>query len=162
MKVTQIPRDSFPAYLIINVGKHKGKKININLSYLNYATKVNLDTLEYGKDCNGVEINDLIRDGKVTDCDYCELGEIGFDYGTMSLNKEELKNVQDELTHKCGMKISMSAIKYCYTAWKQGFKSGYRGKGFHLFAPSGSCNPLSFRVTKLDKHYRDWQITYTC
>lgn len=161
MKATKIPRSSFPKYIEILQGKNKGKKININLMYLKYDTLVNVDTLEFGKDSGGEEINTLIQKGIVKDCHYGIVVDLTYDWSTTQLSEQELKQAQESLTAQSGIKVSMSAIKYCYNAWKHGFKSGYRGKGFHLFTPC-SINPLSFRLTSLDKHFRDWQTTYVC
>ena len=59
--------------------------------------------------------------------------------------------------------VSRDAVEHNVHAWLNDFKSGYRDEtgNYHLFSPCG-CNPLSVRLSTLDKLCEDWQTTYTC
>lgn len=59
-----------------------------------------------------------------------------------------------------GFDVSRKAIEHNFDAWRRDEKSGYRGKGYHLFSPCG-CNPLRLSATSLSR-LCDWQITYNC
>ena len=68
------------------------------------------------------------------------------------------KDIQNKFKDK-GIKVSILALKNLYNMWIGFHKSGYRGKGFHLFAP---MSQFTITASKLDPHYKEWQKTYTC
>ena len=60
-----------------------------------------------------------------------------------------------------GFDVSREAIMHNFYAWLADMKSGYRGRGYHLFTACG-CNPLRFTATELYPACEDWQKTYEC
>lgn len=138
-----------------------GKMVDVYA--VKYDSKVDLDkgmftpiTSPNYKKTSLPTFNDLIRDEvvKVISC----LNTYSINIDKNSLTDEELFDIQQEFKAN-GFNVSMEALKHNYLAWQSDYKSGYRGRGYHLFSPCG-CNPLSFRVSTLHKKCRDWQITY--
>lgn len=102
--------------------------------------------------------SDLVRLGLVSVISCVDSFEITFGEDVRTLTAKDLQHVKDQFKSK-GFDISLRALRHNYYAWLSDFKSGYRGRGYHLFTPCG-CNPLSFRVTTLHKSCRSWQDTY--
>ena len=137
----------------------------------NWEIKVNLDNLTYllpwGDDKAEWEASPLptlnmlkamghnVEEGKP----YKEY-EIDFPAGYRELTPEKAHDIVDEFFAH-GIPVTLDAIMHNYAAWKQDWKSGYRGEDFHLFTPCG-CNPLSFRATTLHPSCENWQTTYMC
>lgn len=101
---------------------------------------------------------DLVRLGLVEVISCVDSFEITFGADVKILTAEDLRQVRDQFRAK-GFDVSAKAILHNYHAWRSDFKSGYRGRGYHLFTPCG-CNPLAFRATTLHKSCRRWQDTY--
>jgi hypothetical protein len=80
--------------------------------------------------------------------------------------REDLEDMVDDIVlwfNEHGYAVSPEAVGHNLSAWWGDMKSGYRDEknGYHLFSPCG-CNPLSVRLTTLDKLCEDWQTTYSC
>lgn len=86
--------------------------------------------------------------------------DINFPADFRELTPQKAAEVVEEFKAH-GFNVTMSAIMHNYAAWKQDWKSGYRGEDFHLFTPCG-CNPLSFCATTLHSSCEYWQHTYMC
>ena len=165
-KLSKIKRSECNTYF---TNKENTIKFPLNLSNLNYESKVDLKKkVYYDKDeaapTNISTINELIKRGELFEHCYVK----GYDIMVKGCNncydrpkRIDLKLVQKEFKDN-GINVSMSALKYIWIAWKNGCKVGYRGKGYHLFAPCGELNPLSIRASKLDPHFKGWQQTYVC
>ena len=102
--------------------------------------------------------NDLVRDNIVKVISCVESFSVDFDEDITYLTEEDFINTQNKFKDN-GFNVSLTALKHNYEAWLNDFKSGYRGKNYHLFTPCG-CNPLSFRVSTLHKKCKNWQTTY--
>lgn len=101
---------------------------------------------------------DLVRLGLVKVISCVDSFDITFGADVKTLTAEDLRHVRDKFRAK-GFNVSSKAILHNYHAWRSDFKSGYRGRGYHLFTPCG-CNPLAFRATTLHKSCSSWQDTY--
>ena len=109
-------------------------------------------------------LNDWVKAGATEVCCYDEC-----DY--YHENREWYpERLSDSAVHKVvryfkehGYNVTEKAICFCFDAWVNGYKSGYRDEanGYHLFTPAGWINPLCFRLSTLDSRL-DWQTTYTC
>lgn len=155
-KLSTIKRGETNTYF---TNKERTIKFPLNLSYLNYGTRVNLkDKVYYSYDekCNYPTINELLASGELVEKKYVPTHTI-----LITNKKVDFRTIQSEFRNN-GIVVSISGIKYVYNAWKNGNKVGYRGKGFFLFAPCGRYNPLSITATKTDPHFRNWQKTYIC
>lgn len=149
----------------------------LNLEHFNYLAKVNIEDCTYipmgDSEYDSSEyktINDLISEGKVVEKKYCREYTIQLDiFGTahdwISESWEDCCNAFDDVIDDViqefkdnGFNVSKKALCHNYACWIGDLKSGYRGRGYHIFTPCG-CNPLSFTATSLDKHF-DWQETY--
>lgn len=164
----KIKRNGYSEYVVI-----KGYKVPIlGIPSVTFDAKVNLDDMtfigreepEY-KDSALPTINDLIASKVVEHKSYLETYEIipkGFDnYRTSKyLTDKMIEQIIAEFKEH-GYNVSKRAIYHNYYSWRVNFKSGYKGKGYHLFTPCG-LNPLVFRATKLSSYCKDWQITYIC
>lgn len=97
-------------------------------------------------------LNELKREGKA------DLVEVIVNY-TITPNTDW--NVEDIIKEfeENGFIVSKKAIIHNYNAWKQDYKSGYKGKKVFLFTPCG-CNRLSFTAYKISKYGKSWQTTY--
>ena len=133
----------------------------------NWEIKVNMQTMMYfmpdtdeWRLCDLPTLNDLNRDG-VDVKDGFPYREYDIDLpGVRELTPERAHDIVDEFfAHD--IPVTFDAIMHNYAAWHAGFKSGYRGDGFHLFTPCG-MNDLSFRATTLEPSCEDWQTTYMC
>ena len=58
-----------------------------------------------------------------------------------------------------GFEVEREAILHNLEAWRNDYKSGYRGKYCHLFSPCG-CNRLRFSASTLHESCNYWQKTY--
>ena len=108
-------------------------------------------------------LNALVASGKASNklvtC-YDEYSIVVNDASTRGIVYIDVEKIQREFAEH-GFKVSKDAIEHNYNAWSCGFKSGYRGRGYHLVTPCGG-NPLIFSATTLDKRCKDWQHTYMC
>lgn len=124
-------------------------------------------------------LNDLIKMGWVSDwrpfkeCSLCLVSDIEdndpnyykpfSDFAQNSnTRKLSITKVVDYFAGQ-GFKVSPTAIRHNYEAWRADLKSGFRDKknGVHVFSPCG-CNPLQFHVSELHYTAEDWQTTYEC
>lgn len=136
-----------------------------------WRTKVDMQSMTYiipyGDDRGEWEVsplptlNDLVQQGhKVEEGVPYEKHDVDFPDSFRRLTPQKAFEVMLEFNAE-GFPVTMGAIMHNYAAWCQGWKSGYRGEGFHLFTPCGG-NPLSFRATTLHPSCDDWQTTYMC
>lgn len=106
-------------------------------------------------------LNDWVKAGgkEVHLYDECEY-DGGGDWYPEELLDADVDKVQLFFAEQ-GYHVTKEAIMFCYKAWYFGAKSGYRddANGYHLFTPCGWINPLSFRLSTLDRRL-DWQTTY--
>jgi hypothetical protein len=130
-----------------------------------YSSKVDLEkgmyiptTSENFEKSSLPTFSELVIDNIVKEISCIEYFDIDFDYKVKSLTIKDMLDVQKKFKEN-GYNVSLKAIKHNYDCWLCDFKSGYRGKGYHLFTPCG-CNPLSFRATTLHRKCKDWQTTY--
>lgn len=110
---------------------------------------------------NATCLNQLNKENKIIEETHC-YDEYDIDLGYPDeLSDDDIIRIAQEFKEH-GFNVTENAIWHNYTAWLVDAKSGYRDEanGYHLFSPCG-CNPLSFRVTSLDKRL-DWQETYVC
>lgn len=163
-KLSKITRSDYNVYF---TNKDNTIKFPLNLDYLNFQSRVDLkNKVFYSNDENDnvPTINELIKRGELVEHSYVKEYDIMVKDCNNCYDRPEkinLNAIQKEFKEN-GITVSMSALKYVWLAWKNGCKVGYRGKGFHLFAPCGELNPLSIRATKLDPHFKEWQQTYVC
>ena len=118
-------------------------------------------------------INDLIRSKKVEgefapyrqyEISPKEFQEYTYEIKTTSTKTLVKKLDVDRITSEFrehGFSVSREAVIHNFYAWLADMKSGYRGKGYHLFTPCG-CNPLRFSASELYPACEDWQHTYEC
>lgn len=160
-KLSTIKRGIFNVYF---TNKDNTIKFPLNLSYLNYGTQVNLkDLVYYSEDESNSfpTINELLESGELIKHHYVAehtINVLGYGENESTIN---FKAIQNEFKAN-GINVSMKGLEYVYLAWKGGYKVGYRGKGYHLFAPCGRCNPCSITATKADPYFKSWQKTYIC
>jgi hypothetical protein len=64
-----------------------------------------------------------------------------------------------EIFRDKGFVVEVEGIQHNYEAWRDDYKSGYRGEHCHIFSPCG-CNALRFEVSELHPACADWQTTY--
>lgn len=107
-------------------------------------------------------LNDWVKNGatEVTCYDECDFYHEDRDWFPEELSDEDIQMVIG-FFEEHGYHVSEKAIRHCFDAWSEGFKSGYRDEanGYHLFTPAGWINPLCFRLSTLDDRL-DWQKTY--
>ena len=106
--------------------------------------------------------NDLIRDKKAKEVqcyDECDYNRNKYP-GEIKLTEKLYKEIQAYFKEQ-GYNVTIEAISYCLENWQSDFKAGYRddANGYHLFTPCG-CNPLSLRLSTLNRLCNDWQTTY--
>lgn len=170
-KLSEIERSDYNTYFTT---KDHSITFPLNVAVINYQTRVNLkDGTFYEKPCIGnvniptlqqlVDRGMLIEHNYVTDVrvtsEDCDFLNGCWNYRNRP-RTIDFKAVQSKFKEK-GINVSLEAIKYAWRSWKQGLRSGYRGKGFHLYAPCGKDVKLYFSASKLDKHFETWQKTYT-
>lgn len=141
-----------------------------NHFYLRFDKKIDLENGTYEEDgivslddSNSTCLNNLIRHGarEVRCYDECNYNENVYP-SEFNLNDEKVKKIQKYFKEH-GFNVTKDAIFHQLSSWMNDYKSGYRDEvnGYHLFSPCG-CNPLSIRLSTLNKLCSDWQTTYFC
>lgn len=129
--------------------------------FMRYDTKVDLEHgycigIDSGityKLCKFKTISELVKDDIVYEC--VPYREYTISPTTRPINFDAI--VSEFKAN--GFNVSKVALIHNYNAWLNDYKSGYRGKDFHLFSPCG-CNPLRFSATTLHATCTEWQQTY--
>ena len=161
LPLSKIPRGAMNRYF-----KLGNVVFPLNLNYINYESRINLDNKTYCKYSNNSAfptINELVRTKEIEEHryaqEYCVNVEDRF---VGKLTKEQLNDIVEKF-QKHGFNVTKQAIIHNYAAYMGGMKSGYLDKenGYHLFTPC-SLNPLSFRACQVNKHFEEWQTTYCC
>ena len=141
-----------------------GGNFNFGMNFLRYDVPFNLKSgrIYKKKNKNSTTLNEIIKSGlgkEVYPYDYYDMyvGEI------KTLSKSRRKEIIETFKEQ-GFNITMEALDFVFSAWHDGCKVGYRDSinGYHLFAPSGDCNPFTLHITSLVDMCSDWQKTYTC
>jgi hypothetical protein len=162
-KLSELERSNDIRYFETPDGK---VKFPLNLRHITFETRVDLEREEYAEwkpgtrdcvECNFPTINELIADGRLLEKDYVEVCDLDTD----SFSKRPNYKKWIQYFKERGFNVTKEALKHNFEAWYCDSKSGFRDEvnNYHLFTPCG-CNPLSFRATRLDEHFEDWQITY--
>ena len=140
-----------------------GKLVDVYFSL--YSCKVNLEKGTYIPETDEdfatsslPLMQELVNKGIVIEVSCVKTYDINFPSNVSELNDKDFEKIRTEFKEN-GFNVSIGALKHNYNCWLGDFKSGYRGRGYHLFTPCG-CNPLSFRATTLHKKCKDWQETY--
>lgn len=134
---------------------------------LSWEEKLNLSTLEgmlavrEGREnynnCEWPTLNDLLAEGIVEEwLPYRE-------ECLMDADQYECEYICDYFESK-GLKVSEDAIMWCRSAWKDGWKSGYRDdeNGVYVRCAYGIDNPCNIWVYELHPTCESWQKTYIC
>ena len=133
----------------------------LNLDYLDYRTKIDLDARTYAEyeenpDQNLPTLYELVASGKLIKKMYVEECTLN----TFKMPAKPSYKKWMEYFKERGFEVSREALKHNYNAWFMGSKSGYldEDNNYFLFTPCWP-NELQFHATRLDKHF-DWQETY--
>jgi hypothetical protein len=155
----EIPRGCTNAYIQL-----KDRTIfPINLEYIRYDSKIDLDNLMYvefgenGDFDNLPTINQLLEDNLAVSKPYVREADVCYKTWPTKISYPTIMRK----FRKQGFNVTEEAIRHNFEAWQKDLKSGYLDKenGYFLFTPC-KLNPLSFNATKLDKHFEEWQMTY--
>ena len=144
---------------------------------LNLKDKVVVERTDPEYDnCDGVEINELVRQGIVEEWhpSVKERGLYKEAYLFDALSKEKFVIIDEcgkspnydaiiRYFAERGFNVSRKALEYCFDAWRGDFKSAYRDEanGVHVFVPCG-CNPFNITISELHESCKNWQKTYYC
>ena len=136
----------------------------LNLKNITYLSEIDLDNGLYKEfDEKSKEsyptLEDLVNSGKLIEKNYVETAELW----TNSYSKKPHYRKWLNFFKEKGFNVTRKALEHNFELWKIGFKCGFRDdeNNYFIFTPSG-INPLSFRATRLDEHFEDWQKTYSC
>lgn len=139
------------------------------LPLLRYDAAIDLEnilqyTLNESKTCGFPELNDLLRDGLVTEeKDYREYEIFPEEFNDPAtappFTGKVIRGIIEEFGNN-GFKVTREALVHNFRAWYSDRKSGFRDEknGYHLFTPCG-CNSLRFSATTLCDDL-NWQTTY--
>lgn len=134
-----------------------GKKLKLPYYFTNRVDLANLMLYAETETDKFPTVNELVDNGEL----FVKYGYVKVEknYRTYNANRISIPKAI-AFFKKHGFNVTEEAIKHNLAAYRVDMKSGYRDEenGYHLFTPCG-CNPLSLRLTSLNKNC-DWQKTY--
>lgn len=167
-KLSNIKMSEYNVYFFV---PEENYTFEFNISQITYQSRVDIKRrVYYSNDETDIfpTINELLKQGKIREMKYVEEYTINlskeYPCVPMFVRSKHLKNfpyekvIADFAEH--GIKISKNGLSFIVHAWNSGCKAGYKGKGYHLFVPSGDLNPLLITATKTLSRFSTWQKTY--